>query len=161
MCHRFGRLPTSSTSPFQPKRPGRIAHICVLRDLVAWHGWWVSPKVSLSAVRSRVSVSVKSGGQNRYSEFGRCLGGLEVWNSYCECWRFVHVLGTYHLPMGAAATCHPVREMPGNSTRITRKLARTGSQIRLCVAHIRTRPRGTGSERVGSRVPRVKPRIPA
>ena len=94
---RFGRLPTSSTSPFQPKRPGRIAHICVLRDLVAWHGWWVSPKVPLSAVRSRVSVSVKSGGQNRYSEFGRCLGGLEVWNSYCECWRFVHVLGTYHL----------------------------------------------------------------
>jgi len=30
----------------------------------------------------------------------------------------------------------PVREC-GHSTRITRKLARTGPQIRLCVAHIR------------------------
>ena len=37
---------------------------------------------------------------------------MEVWNSYCECWRFVHVLGTYHLPMGAAATYHPCPRMP-------------------------------------------------
>ena len=146
MCHRFGRLPTSSTSPFQPKRPGRIAHICVLRDLVAWHGWWVSPKVSLSAVRSRVSVSVKSGGQNRYCEFGRCLGGLEVWNSYCECWRFVHVLGTYHLPMDAAATYHPNPRMPASFRRAIRVSLLALDPKYVWRGKHSTRPRGTGFE---------------
>ena len=48
------------------------------------------------------------------------------------------------LTMDAAATYHPVRECRQLSTRITRKLARTGPQIRLCVAHIRR-----GSEEQG------------
>ena len=37
---------------------------------------------------------------------------MEVWNSYRECWRFVHVLGTYHSPIDAVATYHPCPRMP-------------------------------------------------
>jgi len=160
VCRRVGRLLTSSTSPVQPKRPGRIAHACVLRDLVEWHGWWVSPKGSLSAVRSCVTVSVTSGGQNRYCEFGRWLGGLEVWNSFRECWRFVHVHGAYHLPMDAALTYHPVHGCPRVLSRQTRVNSLTlAPKYGLC-GKTSTRLRGTGFERVSSRVPPVKPRIP-